>query len=217
MHFSYQPLGDSAVRIQIADKISSEVSQIIKNYCNLLERQQIKGVVEFIPAYNTITVFYKPEIIQYNELCVKLKQLPVKDSTSTVKTDTIIIPVIYGGDYGPDIEYVAYYNKISIDEVISIHTKPTYLVHAVGFAPGFPFLGGMSKRIATPRLKTPRTAVPEGSVGIAGIQTGIYPIKTPGGWRLIGRTFVRLYNPDKNPPTLLKPGDYVKFQEVKKA
>jgi inhibitor of KinA len=121
------------------------------------------------------------------------------------------IPVLYGGEYGPDLEYVASFHKISAEEVIQIHTESECLVYMIGFAPGFPFMGGMDERIATPRRESPRTAIVPGSVGIAGKQTGIYSLETPGGWQIIGRTPLELFRPDLNPPTLLKAGDRIKF------
>ena len=124
------------------------------------------------------------------------------------------IPVIYGGKYGPDIEFVASYNGLSVDDVIELHTKPLYRVYMLGFLPGFAYLGGMDERIATPRLENPRKRVPSGSVGIAGKQTGWYAIESPGGWRIIGRTPLRTFNPSKEPPSIVLPGDYVKFKAI---
>ncbi|MBO1911088.1 5-oxoprolinase subunit PxpB, partial [Microvirga sp. 3-52] len=115
---------------------------------------------------------------------------------------------------GPDLEYVAKSNNLSIEEVIQIHSENEYLVYMIGFAPGFPFLGGMDKRIATPRKETPRLTIPSGSVGIAGKQTGVYPLETPGGWQIIGRTPLDLFLPDMSPPTLLEAGDKIRFMPV---
>ena len=124
---------------------------------------------------------------------------------------TVSIPVCYGGEFGPDLEYVARHNNLTTDEVIHIHSSGEYLVYMIGFAPGFPFLGGLSPKIATPRRPSPRATIPAGSVGIAGMQTGVYPIETPGGWQLIGRTPQKLFLPNENPPSLLQAGDVVKF------
>jgi KipI family sensor histidine kinase inhibitor len=123
-------------------------------------------------------------------------------------------PTVYGGEYGPDINFVAEHNNITVDEVIKIHTGTDYLVYMMGFTPGFTYLGGMSNKIATPRLSSPRTKIPAGSVGIAGAQTGMYPSETPGGWQLIGRTPLKLYDPDKEPPVMLSAGDYVRYVSV---
>jgi inhibitor of KinA len=129
---------------------------------------------------------------------------------------TVSIPVCYGGEYGPDLEYVARHHNLTPEEVISIHSEGEYLAYMIGFAPGFPFLGGLSEKIATPRRPSPRTSIPAGSVGIAGMQTGVYPISTPGGWQLIGQTPVKLFLPKQNPPSLLQAGDIVKFEPISK-
>jgi KipI family sensor histidine kinase inhibitor len=124
------------------------------------------------------------------------------------------IPTLYGGEMGPDLVFVAEHNGISIDEVIKIHSGAEYRVYMLGFSPGFPYLGGMPKSIETPRLSSPRTVIPAGSVGIAEKQTGIYPNASPGGWRLIGQTPIRLFDPETYPPALLRPGDQVQFVPI---
>lgn len=127
------------------------------------------------------------------------------------------IPVCYGGEYGLDLETVAKHNGISVDEVINIHADTDYLIYMMGFTPGFPYLGGMSEKIATPRLEVPRRKIPVGSVGIAGAQTGVYSMETPGGWQLIGRTPVRLFDSSKQNPILLQAGNYVRFVRITEA
>lgn len=136
------------------------------------------------------------------------------DMNKTSKAKVVEIPVCYGGEFGPDIEFVAEHNHLSVQEVIDIHSSGEYLVYMIGFAPGFPFLGGMSEKIATPRRSSPRLVIPVGSVGIAGSQTGAYPIETPGGWQLIGRTPAALFCPQNHPPTLLDAGNMVKFKPI---
>ena len=128
--------------------------------------------------------------------------------------DVIHVPAIYGGEYGPDLHYVAEFNCLSEDDVITIHSSVACLVYMFGFTPGFCYLGGMDKRIATPRQETPRLKIPAGSVGIAGEQTGIYPLLSPGGWQLIGRTPLLLFNPDRKPVFLFNAGDYIQFYPV---
>jgi len=129
-------------------------------------------------------------------------------------TETIEIQVAYGNDFGPDLEFVAQHNNLTPEEVIQIHTSGTYLIYMLGFTPGYPFLGGLSEKIFTPRLENPRLVVPAGSVAIANNQTGIYPIDSPGGWQLIGRTPIKLYDPTGSPPILLKAGNYVSFKRI---
>ena len=139
---------------------------------------------------------------------VSLSSIPIPPPT------VIEIPVLYGGEMGPDIENVAEHNHKTVEEVIKIHTSEEYLIYMIGFIAGFPYLGGMSKEIATPRLKSPRVKIEGGSVGIAGEQTGIYPVASPGGWQLIGRTPLKLYDADREKPVLLEAGQYIKFAAV---
>src|SRR5699024_4926794 len=127
------------------------------------------------------------------------------------------IPVLYGGDYGPDLDLVAHRNQLSTEEVIRIHSERDYLVYMIGFAPGFPYVGGMDERIEAPRKENPRQSIPAGSVGIAGKQTGIYPFESPGGWQIIGRTPAQLFLPESNPPTLIQPGDRLRFVPIDEA
>ena len=134
--------------------------------------------------------------------------------TNHEKRRTVEIPVLYGGEHGPDLERVAHHNQLSIEEVVSIHSTSRYLVYFLGFTPGYPFMGGMSKKIATPRLESPRISIPPGSVGIAKDQTGIYPVASPGGWNLIGNTPLRLYNPEEPNPFLLNAGDNITFKAI---
>lgn len=137
------------------------------------------------------------------------------EAASPVPSRNIHIPVCYGGAYGPDLEDVAAFHHMTEDDVIRIHTEPEYLVYMLGFCPGFPYMGGMDPRIATPRRQSPRLSIPAGSIGIAGEQTGGYPISTPGGWQLIGRTPVPMFRPwDETEPTLLQAGDHVHFYAV---
>jgi inhibitor of KinA len=215
MSFDFQPLGDSALRIQVGDRIDPSVHRRVRVLCRQLEHAKIPGVVEWIPTYCAVTVMYHPHQIGYQTLCQYVQELreePVEDAAPTV--EVIHLPVIYGGDWGPDLISVAKLNGLSMEEVIRIHSEKPYLVYMMGFVPGFPYLGGMSPKIAASRLAEPRPRIPAGSVGIAGIQTGVYPLETPGGWRLIGHTPVPLYDPDRERPILLEAGQYVKFDPV---
>ena len=145
--------------------------------------------------------------------------LSIEERLEEVKVptpETLEIPVVYGGDYGPELDFVAQHNRLTPEEVIEIHTSGTYLVYTLGPS-GFPMLGGLSKKIFTPRLKTPRTLVPAGSVGIANDQTGVYTVDSPGGWQLIGRTPIKLFNPNKEDPFLIKMGNFIKFKKITEA
>jgi inhibitor of KinA len=173
------------------------------------------GMIEYIPAFSSVSVVYNPMKIKYEKIYSLLSEILCNLNSSPEEEKRVVkIPVCYGGKFGPDIQYVADHNKISVEEVIKIHSSGEYLVYMIGFAPGFPYLGGMSDKIATPRRKSPRTFIPKGAVGIAGMQTGVYPISTPGGWQLIGSTPQQLFMPEEYPPSLLKSGDIVKFYPI---
>lgn len=180
-----------------------------------LESNKIEGIVEVVPTYRSLMIHYDALTIGYDDLVKKLKSLEDKlEDISLPEPEVIVIPTVYGGEYGPDIENVAQHNGIAVEEVIKIHSSKEYLIYMLGFTPGFPYLGGMDEKIATPRLKSPRTKINKGSVGIAGSQTGIYPIDSPGGWQLIGRTPLKLYEPNREVPILLKAGNYIKFAPI---
>ena len=207
--------GDTSVAIVFGDEISSEINTRIRAFDEALNEEQIDGVYETVPTYCTLTIHYAPEIIRYSELRDRLeKMLRVSHKAQKLNTIVMEIPVLYGGDYGPDLGYVAEYNHMTPEEVIKRHTSAEYLIYMLGFTPGFSYMGGMDEQIATPRLKTPRVLIPAGSVGIAGKQTGIYPIDSPGGWQLIGRTPVKLYDAQRDTPILLDAGLHVKFVPI---
>ena len=180
-----------------------------------IEKADIDGVEEVIPTYRSILITYNPTKISFKDLKENIKNMEKNLSKVELPAPrTIEIPVVYGGEYGPDIEFVAKHNGLTVEEVIDIHSKGKYLIYMIGFTPGFPFLGGLSEKLFTPRLETPRVKVPAGSVGIANNQTGIYPIDSPGGWRIIGRTPIKLYDPSKDPPVILSPGDFIRFVPI---
>ncbi|MGE7092737.1 5-oxoprolinase subunit PxpB [Lysinibacillus sp. NPDC048646] len=221
-----RPLSDSALVIQVGEGINEATHKKVKHILNLLEEQPFKGFIEAVPAYNSVTVYYNPIDVYFSNLekgvnmpyeNVKTKIFSLMNHSYIVETtkDRVVkIPVAYGGEMGPDLEFVASYNGLTPSEVIKIHSSAEYLVYMLGFAPGFPFMGGMDKQIATPRKETPSLTIAPGSVGIAGSQTGIYPLETPGGWQIIGRTPSRLFLPEQSPPTLLQPGDRIKFVPI---
>ena len=207
--------GDTSVAIVFGDEISSEINTKIRAFDEALNEEQIDGVYETVPTYCTLTIHYAPEKIRYRELRKRLEaMLAVSHRAQRMNTVVMEIPVLYGGEYGPDLAYVAQYHHMTPEEVIRIHTSAEYLIYMLGFTPGFSYMGGMDECIATPRLKTPRVLIPAGSVGIAGKQTGIYPIDSPGGWQLIGRTPVKLYDAQRDTPILLDAGLHVKFVPV---
>lgn len=214
-------LGDSAVRIEFGNEISLEVYNRIKIFMKYLNEAPEKTFKEVIPSFSCITILYDPlELMKNNENPYKVIEEKIADILEMpvyeLKEDKIIIeiPVCYGGDFGADLEELANYHNITTEEVIQRHTNRDYFVYMLGFAPGFPFLGGVDDKIATPRKQTPRLKIAPGSVGIAGSQTGIYPIETPGGWQIIGRTPLDLFTPNEESPTLLKAGYWIHFNEI---
>ena len=180
-----------------------------------LEKERIQGVIEWVPAYNSITIYYEPDGISYTNLTKKLREVYYSsDQMTKVKPFVYEIPACYGGEWGPDLAFVAQYHGLSEREVIEIHANKEYLIHMIGFMPGFPYLGGLAERIAVPRLEKPRQGVMPGSIGIGGNQTGIYPADVPSGWRIIGVTPITMFDLAKEEPSLLSAGNYIKFVPV---
>lgn len=213
----YLVAGDNALTIEYGNEICEEISSKVRSMMVALEKEKIKGIKEVMPTYRSLMIHYEPLILEYDDLIKKLKELESKlKNISLPKPEVIEIPTLYGGEWGEDIENVAKHNNMTVDEVIKIHSSNEYLIYMLGFTPGFPYLGGLDERIATPRLKAPRTKISGGSVGIAGSQTGIYPIDSPGGWQLIGKTPLKLYDPERKTPILLKSGNYIKFVPISK-
>jgi inhibitor of KinA len=212
----YYPLGDSAVVIEFGQVISERIHHHIIAIGNFLEEYSFDGFIEYVPAFTTVTVFYDPLIIDYETVKIHLKEMldEVNEEGNVVPPITVDIPVLYGGPQGPDLTFVAKNAGISEAEIINVHTEKEYLVYMIGFAPGFPYLGGMNEKIASPRKEVPSANIPAGSVGIAGIQTGIYPIETPGGWQIIGQTPLKLFDVNRNPPALIKAGNKLRFVAI---
>ena len=211
----YLVSGDCSVCVEFGNEISPEINKNIRAFKIAVEKSGIEGIVETVPTYRSLLVYYKPEIISFREISEKFEELMGSLDNIEIPPPTVIeIPVLYGGEMGPDIQNVAEHNGKTVEEVIQIHTSEEYLIYMIGFIAGFPYLGGMSKEIATPRLKSPRVKIDGGSVGIAGEQTGVYPVDSPGGWQLIGRTPLKLYDAEREKPVLLEAGQYIKFKSV---
>jgi len=211
----YLTAGDKAIVLEFGNEISRELNLLVRKMHYGVSKENIEGIEEIIPTYRSLIVYYAPQKVKYTDLVQQLKELEKSVTEITLPAVHITeIPVLYGGEYGPDLEFVAQHNKLSVKEVINIHSEKEYFIYMLGFSPGFPYFGGMSDKIAAPRLEKPRLKVSEGSVGIAGKQTGIYPIESPGGWQIIGRIPIKLYDPKKEFPFLLKSGDYVKFYPI---
>ena len=211
----FLPGGDSALFVELGDAIDPELNRHVRRMHLAIEEAGLTGVVEAVPAYCSLLIYYEPRRTSPEDLVASLDRLSRRVEEREFPQPMITeVPTVYGGDYGQDLDFVAGYSGLSAEEVVHLHAGRDYLIYMLGFIPGFPYLGGMSPRISTPRLATPRAKIPTGSVGIAGNQTGIYPEESPGGWRLIGRTPLKLFHPDNKPPALLQMGDYVRFLPI---
>ncbi|MFD1468516.1 5-oxoprolinase subunit PxpB [Hymenobacter caeli] len=220
------PLGDAAMVVQFGAGISPATHRAVQAFDAYLAAHPFVGLRECVPAFTTLTVYYDPWLVSaggrhqpYETVAQTLREmLPAAGPpAAATAADSVEIPVCYGGEFGPDLAFVARHTGLSAAEVIARHTAPDYLVYMVGFAPGFPYLGGLDAGLATPRKARPRPLVPAGAVGIAGAQTGIYSLPTPGGWQLIGRTPLQLFNPAWAGPSRLHAGQTLRFVPVSAA
>ncbi len=221
------PLSENAISVELCTTIAGEVHHSVMSFCEVLARQKFSGLIEVVPAYASVTVFYDPTLV--------LRTASLKSSTPSTWVITyledllqnpfpstrilqpvISVPVCYDPEFGLDLDFLSALHQLSPEEIIQLHTGKEYTVYMLGFTPGFPYMGAVDDQLASPRKDRPRTVVPAGSVGIAGKQTGVYPFATPGGWQIIGRTPLKLFDPEKNPPTALKAGDRVKFYSIGK-
>ncbi|MBL9214953.1 MAG: 5-oxoprolinase subunit PxpB [Opitutaceae bacterium] len=218
------PLGDNALVLEMGEAIDESTHRRVQSAWRALAAEPLPGVGELVPAYTTVTLFYDPvrlvqagapEAAMVEWLGARVRErLKSPPKVDKVKGRVVDVPVCYGGAFGPDLARVAAQAGLTPEEVVRRHARAAYLVHLVGFAPGFPYLGGLPRELATPRHAKPRMAVPPGSVAIGGSQAGIYPLATPGGWNLIGRTPLRLFRPQEDPPVLLRAGDQVRFRAI---
>lgn len=210
------PVGDRAISIDFGQVIDPTINRHIRQTIERIKELQLDGIIELVPTYCALLVEYDAMLYSYSEICNIIEPTLEEGMANTINelVTVVEVPTVYGGEFGPDLSFVASHNHLSEDEVISIHSGTDYLVYMLGFIPGFTYLGGMDPRIATPRLSSPRTLIPAGSVGIAGEQTGTYPSDSPGGWQIIGRTPVTMYDMSKAQAALLKAGDYVRYVPI---
>jgi len=211
-------VGDRALLVEFGNTINLEINRKVHALNYAISQLELRGVEECVPTYRSLLVYYDPLETSYERLVFQLRDLEGRleeFSVSTIKK-VIEVPVVYGGKCGPDLGYVAKYHSLDEEEVIRLHCGREYTVYMIGFVAGFPYLGEVAEEIATPRLKTPRLRVPAGSVGIAEKQTGIYPCESPGGWQIIGRTPLKLFDARDSPPTIIQPSDTVKFKPIGK-
>ena len=213
--YVFLPVGDCALAVEFGNAISEEINGKVRSLAKALKGAAITGITEWVPTYRSLLIYYDPCVISFRRLASLLHGVIGKAGTAIQAGKRIWeIPVLYGGEYGEDIGFVAAHAGIAPEDVIRLHSAAEYRIYMLGFLPGFAYLGGLDKKLHTPRLKTPRTRIPPGSVGIGGEQTGIYPIASPGGWQLIGRTPARPYDPRRETPILFEAGDYVRFVPV---
>jgi len=218
----FSPLGDRAILITLGDSIDEATHRLVRAVAARLDAHPPRGIIDRVPAFASVVVHYEPLLVEGNDarspherMAAALDVLLANIRDDALPPSRLVeIPVCYGGELGPDLADVATLHGMSCAEVVEMHASGDYLVYMVGFMPGFAYLGGLPERIATPRRQTPRTAVPAGTVGIGGRQTGVYPLVSPGGWNLIGRTPLRMFDVRRDEPTLLTTGDRVRFRPI---
>lgn len=207
--------GDQALLVAFGDSINIKTNNKVRNLMFQLEQSQKDWIIDLVPSYNSVLVIFNPALSTRKLIETHILKLATNlEKTAESTVHIIKIPTLYGSDFGVDLDFVAKNAKLSIEEVISLHSEPNYRVYMIGFSPGFPYLGGLNEKLNTPRLESPRLKIPAGSVGIAGPQTGIYPNDMPGGWQLIGRTPLNLFEADSENPSLLSAGNYIKFEPL---
>ena len=208
----FLPAGDQAIVVELGDAIDPAINGRVHALLHAVEGESLAGVRDLVPSYRSLLVNYDPLGTSVEDLRTRLRDIHAGlDATAPESARTVLLPTLYGGDYGTDLDFVAENAGMPADEVVRTHSGVDYPVYMMGFTPGFPYLGGMPDALATPRLSAPRTSIPAGSVGIAESQTGVYPVESPGGWRLIGRTPLDLFDARRDPPALLAAGDKVRF------
>lgn len=206
------PCGDSALSVQFGNTIDPSINRQVHFLFEQLKARPPAGLMDMIPSYRSLLIQFDPVLLGFEDLRQFVTSLWDSSEIDFQSDGRLIeIPVCYGGDLGPDLDEVASFHDLTREEVISTHSGVLYQVYMIGFTPGFPFLGGLDRRLITPRKENPRPLVPAGTVGIADRQTGIYPIDSPGGWQLIGRTPIRIFDLNRMKPFYLTPGDQIKF------
>ncbi len=215
---TYHPVGEAAVEVVFGQEIKEEINHQVHQFVIELTKAKHRGIREIIPAYCTVLITYDPLILSYKKIVSVLRtKVNVNDIKGVPNKRIIHIPVCYEGEFAIDLQEVAEYVHMTCEEVIQLHSSCDYLIYMLGFLPGFAYLGGLDEKLAVPRLATSRTRIEVGSVGIGGKQTGIYPMDSPGGWRLIGRTPLKVYDETREEPFLYQAGDYIHFDPITRA
>ncbi len=201
--------------VELGEEISAEVNTRVRALEYLVDQKALPGVVETVPSYRSLLVYYDPSVVGYDALCAQLAALAEQATTTAMPpAREVEVPCCYEGELGTDLEAAAARLGLSVDDLVRLHAGAEYLVYFIGFTPGLPYMTGAPARLTIPRLDTPRVKVPAGSVAIGGTQCCIYSVESPGGFWLLGRTPVRLYDPDAAEPILLRPGDRVRFHQI---
>jgi inhibitor of KinA len=209
--------GEQAMVVELGSEIDPAINARVHHLARLLRKAAPDRILELVPTYRSLMIYFDPLAVSRKQLAEEVARLLPRLKKIDPAGDTrriVTIPVCYGGEFGPDLEFVARHNGLTEDEFVRCHTATPLLIYMLGFTPGFPYLGGMPEDIAAPRLDEPRLKVPAGSVGIAGTQTGIYPVESPGGWRLIGRTPLKIFDPRAERPFLFSAGNYLEFVAI---
>ncbi|HWC97045.1 MAG TPA: 5-oxoprolinase subunit PxpB [Candidatus Sulfopaludibacter sp.] len=205
-----RPASDRSLLVTFGDEISLAMHRQVMQLTRIL--QGVRGILNLHPAFSTVLIDFDPRLRTHAEIEGLVQERWAASSHEPAGEPRLVeIPVLYGAEFGPDLEDVARHNSLTPERVVEMHAGADYVVYFVGFSTCFPYLGGLPAELATPRLAAPRKLVPEGSIGIAGAQTGVYPLASPGGWRLIGRTQLKLFDVDAAPPAYLRMGDRVRF------
>lgn len=212
----YLPSGDQALVVEFGKEIREDINDKVVLLCEAMKQADIEGIRDLIPTYRSLMICFDKKKVSAEQLKVKIQQemlLSLTKKSSSVRR-IITIPVCYGARFGLDLHDAQKLTGLTADEIIELHTKPIYRIYMLGFLPGFPYLGGLSKQLYMPRLENPRVKIPAGAVGIGGSQTGIYPVESPGGWRILGGTPLELYDLNRENPILYQSGDYIKFRSI---
>lgn len=214
----FLPAGDLAVSVEFGEEISAEVNTRVRALEFLIRQKDLTGVLEMVPTFRSLLVYYDPRAVGYEAVCEAIAELAPQASTAVLPPARVVeLPCCYDTELGLDLDAAARRLELPIPELVRLHSEAEYLVYFIGFTPGLPYMTGMPERIHLPRLETPRTQVPAQSVGIGGIQCCIYSVDSPGGYWILGKTPLRLYDPGAPDPILLRPGDRVSFRPIDRA
>ena len=209
------PAGDHAMVVEFGSIIAENINQKVHALAGWIEEKQIEGVVELLPTFRSLMIYYDCHVVSFERLKRKVSEFDdTKVSAGAEKKKIIKVPCCYGARFGSDLHDMEKILGIDKDEIIRIHSSVCYKIYMLGFLPGFVYLGGLDKRIEVPRLSSPRVKINPGSVGIGGNQTGVYPVASPGGWRLIGGTPLDFYDPDREKPILCNASEYIRFVPI---